>query len=266
MSEDPKHSPGWRVEPNFCSLRSNCCPCKNDYRAPCVDEMARWSALSSDLTGDADAWKFKKLVGRAQQLQAWGGQAHHALCVASVTKEITKVEEIKPTLEVTVWCVNKADNMIALPVWPMTINWYGKFAKSSGGDVTWAALVANTPRPPFKALAQHDYDHNLYNERLNKSLEEITKNVKRSKKKHEETSADLVASLERKRKRQLVSMQGRTTHEGWFNGFLGKPDWYKPFSMVESGQTERAFPAVGDENWEGSFKGLVKVFTKLGIG
>jgi len=40
--------------------------------------------------------------------------------------------------------------------------------------------------------------------------------------KHEETSADLVASLERKRKRQLVSMQGRTTHEVWFNGFLGK--------------------------------------------
>ena len=39
--------------------------------------------------------------------------------------------------------------------------------------------------------------------------------------KHEETSADLVASLERKRKRQLVSMQGRTTHEGWLKLGIG---------------------------------------------
>lgn len=264
-----KHSEGDRVEPNFCSKRADVCPCGNAYRAPCAGEMAAWSALSATLKGDpaaAEAWMFKKLVGKKQELQTWGGQAHHALCVASVTKAITKFDHIKPTLEVTVWCVNKADNMIALPVFPMTINWYGKFGKTAGGAVTWAALVANTPRPPFKALAQHDYDHNLYNDRLDKSLEQIAKNAKRSGKKHEETSADLVASLERKRKRQLVSMQGRRTHEGWLHGILGKKDWYKPFSMVESGQTEKAFPMVGDEDWAGKFRGLVKVFTKLGIG
>lgn len=268
MADDfeSQHSEGWRVEPNFCSKRSNRCPCGNDYRAPCKGEMAVWSAVSFELTGDANAWKFPKLVGSRERRQAWGGQAHHALCVASVTGAITKVEELKPTLEVTEWCVNKADNMIALPVWPMTINWYGKFGNASGGEVTWEALVARTPRPPFKGLAQHDYDHNLYNERLDKSLVEIANNAKRSRKAHKDTSADLVAALERKRARQLVSLKGRTTHEGWCHGFLGKADWYKPFSMVESGQTERAFPAVGDANWSGSFEGLVKVFTKLEIG
>jgi len=261
------HTEGAKVGA-FCSKRAEgACTCGNRYKKPCKAEMSKWDGVVTALGMKAGAWKYKKLVGNDNpRVQSWGGQAHHALCVASVTGEITTCEALKPTLEVTEWCVNKLDNMIALPMWPMTISWYGNFAKqNAAAPVAWSANAQSAVvAPPFVGLAQHDYDHGLYNGQVNKELCKIANHAKRSIKSHKETAADLLAALENVRETFRESLQGRATDDGWFKGMAGNdPGWWKAFSMVGEAGTERAFPAPNDDKWAEAFKGLFEAFTKL---
>ncbi len=257
------HTDGGRVEPNFCSKRAEgACPCGNNYKTPCKGEMKAWSASVAAQGLAANAWKYLKLVGSSGRLQRWGGQAHHALCIASVTGQITTVVELESTLKVTKWCVNKADNMIALPMWPMTICWYGTFAKNAADEVNWIAKAkAQTAGPPFAGLAQHDYDHGLYNDQVDKALTKIANAAKRSKKKHEETAADLLGALEAERGKFRAKLTGRATHDAWFKGMADDADWWHAFSMVGKAGSTRAFPAPADPKWFEAFEGLLKAFT-----
>lgn len=272
MAESGGHTDGGRVDPNFCSLRSEsaCKPCGNNYKTPCKSEMRAWTASVVSQGMDKNAWKYKKAVGEAQRVQNWGGQAHHILCIASVTGKITTVALLERILKVTKWCVNDPANMIALPMWPMTISWYGTFKKGRGG-VSWVTTAkAAAKKPPFEGLVQHDYDHDKYNEKVDRALVEVANRAKRGKKGHEKTtSTQLVTDLTTAQDNFRKSLTGRSTHDSWFNGLAGgevNANWWHAFSMVGASGRKRAFPAPGDKDWSDAFDGLFRAFTKhLGI-
>lgn len=262
MSEDnpDSHSDGARKE-QFCSERAEKCTCDkgNRYKSPCKSQASDWS---EDDAGAKVKWKYPKLVGT--RVQNWGHQAHHTLCVASVTGEVTVKVEIEEIVKKTVWCVNEKPNMIALPVWPMTINWYFSFQGAGGAvlasPVAKAASAVEASPPPFEGLAQHDYDHDKYNTKVNKALNELVEKVKTKKEKHQEAVDTLLGGLESARGRFLGQLQGRTTHASWLSGMNGGKSWYKEFSMVRASGTPRAFPAPNNDAFAYTFEKLVEAY------
>src|SRR5262249_20895193 len=128
----------------FCSLRKD--PCDHfSYTAPCKAQAAGW-----------DKYPQKYKSGAIERSH----EAHHVACVAAVTGIITKNDGIAKVVENTKWCVNKPDNMIALPMWGHTFCWYvdlatGDMHQEKVGD----KFVSTVDPPPFVNLTQHNYDH-----------------------------------------------------------------------------------------------------------
>ncbi|MET0391344.1 MAG: hypothetical protein ABW321_35550 [Polyangiales bacterium] len=257
-----KHSEGLKVG-KFCSERSEKCTCGNRYKSPCTSQMTQWSKTTKSLGLKRTDWKLPKLVGRDDRLQQWGGQAHHTLCVASVTGKITAQPELEPTLNVTEWCVNHKENMLALPIWPLTVRWYSTMRLENSEVVHGfkARTVAQTP--PFVGLAQHDYDHNLYNRDVDSAMKEIADDAKKQGDKHEETAATIKAKLDSSRDAFKGTLQGRTTDEAWFQGLNGTETWWEEFSMVGAAGVERAFPSREDSTWSEMIQKMLDAFTKL---
>ena len=150
---------------------------------------------------------------------------------------MTREASLELIVRATKWCVNDAENMIALPLWPHTFQWYVKFNK------TGYLYRTTLDEPPFKNLAMHDYDHDQYNKDVSEALKSAVNKVKAKKKKHKEAVATLVSQLNAVVSKYRGTLTGRGTHRAWLAGLSGSSDWYKAFSLSKTSPTPKAFPA-----------------------
>lgn len=254
MSGEESHTKG-KLEGQFCSQRKDKCDCPtgsgNKYKDVCkgLDWGKYPQKYTSTIKNLAD-----KAIGKLFEARRRAPEAHHIACVASVTKIVTTNTEILDVVHNTGWCVNKKDNMIALPMWPLTIEWYCKLSILSPLrpeilEVT-NGLYSMTPaaEPPFANLAQHDYDHAVYIEEVDMALEEVVDQVQ-GVEGHKKQSETLVGALNGVVSRFQTALETRGqrvggTHAAWNLGMnFRDSNWYLPFSMADDGNVDvREFP------------------------
>lgn len=193
----------------------------------------------------------------------WEYQAHHVLCVASVTQYVSADTKIKKIVEQTPWCINRENNMIAMPPY------FGTIFKMY---FAWLSLPAVSGKPPFADIPIHGYDHNSkegYKNDIDTEMRAIAGRAAKSQAKHEVTSATLQGELDAYRDRMKPALKkrgerGQGTHVEWMKVYAGEKavdsDWYIPFSMADDGCIEkRTFPlARGSKAVEDKVKELVK--------
>jgi hypothetical protein len=255
MSDDEGggHTKG-KLEGQFCSQRKDKCDCPtgkgNKYKSVC--KGLDWGKYPQNYTSTIKNLA-GKAIGKLFGARRRGPEAHHIACVASVTKIITTNTDIIDVVRNTGWCVNKKDNMIALPMWALTIEWYCKLcAISRHAEILTVAngqaLMSPATKPPFQDRPQHDYDHAKYIEEVDKALISVVNKVKGvtgHEKQAEELAAalnDVISDFQGYLKERGARVGG--THEAWNLGMNSRnSDWYLPFSMADDGDAEkREFP------------------------
>jgi hypothetical protein len=258
MSED--HKRGDRIE-NFCTLpaRPPCktpepCPHSKDYREACKPKP-EWQRP-----------KFRRLIkytSKPWKTQNYPYEAHHLLCVGSVTDHILGDAKIRSIIEQTTWCINGEINMKAMPLWGHTIQHYCdledvkytyKVKDSRVGpwaqviEPTQVRFLENAAKPDFADIPMHNFGHNSkkgYKYEVDVRLQNVAGKIARAQKNHEEKIEELKErldtlsqqfkkKLEERGIRKVGTHGARGTHEGWQIGLKErKPStgWYKPFSM-----------------------------------
>ena len=192
-------------------------------------------------------YTFKRLIRRATGTISFSKtfEAHHLLCVASVSSEIVSAPGIDGVIRETVWCINATANMYAMPLWGHTVKYYCQITAIGG------SLIASlTLPPPFANVPQHDYDHNCslgYTYEVEQKLKGVADAVEEAE--HEITPKDIAGLLNSKSAEFKSTLQARGsrnggTHAGWN---FGKKDptsrWYIPFSMASEGcLTAKGYP------------------------
>jgi hypothetical protein len=175
---------------------------------------------------------------------SWGKpyQAHHLLPVACVKRSIIKVagkdpdpeKNIKGVLKGTDWCVNRVKNMMGMPIWGDTLEYY---CKQHRGLKTLQLPVG----PLFKDIPQHLVEHTKYSDEIDGRLSTALEGWKASNKVHELKEKNIAQCLNRLSgfmQRQLKK-RGHGTHTAWKRAVKaysnGKEyvNWYKPFSMAQ---------------------------------
>lgn len=254
MSEDESHTKG-AVEGQFCSQRKDTCDCPtgsgNKYKDVCKDiDWGKYPQNYTESIKDAA----KNILGKLYTARRRAPEAHHIACVAAVTKIITKNTDIQSVVENTPWCVNKPGNLIALPMWAHTVEWYCKLSiitptrpeilEEIDGKYSMTPRVA----PPFANLPQHDYDHSAYIEEVDSALESLVETVK-GVEGHKNQEKALESELNRLVSDFKTALQDRGqrvggTHAAWNLGMnFRDSEWYMPFSMANDGEVEaREFP------------------------
>jgi len=178
---------------------------------------------------------------------SWEYQAHHVLCVASVTEHLSANTKITPILLLTDWCINTEENMLAMPPYFSTMIKY--YADWFGDDEDIAP-------PPFDKIPIHGFGHPAYKLEIDKQMKSIAKDAEETKEKHEAASGTLKAALDNYRNRMKTRLQKRGkrgannkgTHFEWMKAYSGDPsdDWYMSFSMADDDDVEeRDFPMTG---------------------
>lgn len=166
-------------------------------------------------------------------------EAHHILCAASIGTLIIDADNKKVSgiVEDTEWCINTGKNMLGMPLWGHTVQWYCNVSEKTLGSAKRGA-------PPFADLPQHDWDHTgtgAYQSEVNDALSKIVKDL--SKTGHDATTGDLAGTLDRlstKFKKELKSRGAARgtppgTHAAWSNGRNApSSQWYLPFSMAST--------------------------------
>jgi hypothetical protein len=183
-------------------------------------------------------------------------EAHHILCIASVTEHIVGYSNIKPIVENTSWCINAKPNMMPMPLWGHTIQHYCDVGATGAAKNALAALTAEDEPPPFQNIPMHDYDHNSSKGYKKADVDaaciKLAQRLEESKKSHEDKTKELASELDELSKKlgKLLSMRGAArcggTHAAWKKG-IKQPnsDWYLPFSMASSGAADkRSFPST----------------------
>lgn len=174
--------------------------------------------------------------------QSWPHQAHHVLCVASVTQYIStgvKIEVVKQTD----WCINTEENMLAMPTWKTLMEYYARQLRQSDLAV----------EPEFKDIPLHTYNHNSkngYKWEIDTEMQSIAKKANKATAKHKVSSENLKKDLDSYRDDMqdiLVDRGEREdgSHIEWLRGYAGRPSakWYLPFSMADDDNVEpRSFP------------------------
>lgn len=199
-------------------------------------------------------------------------EAHHLLCVASVTEFLAKKSNLQTVIKQTKWCINAKKNMFAMPLWGHTIKYYCDIEtrRMKIDD----RIRKRKEGPPFKNIPHHDYDHNAtggYKDEIDKAIQKLANQVDEQKDKHRQAIKNL--------KRQLNSLSGKFkaelnrrgrrrggTQNAWKNGRQDS-DWYEPFSMADDGKVNpKAFPLSSstDEWVANKIQSLVKAFGRWG--
>ena len=253
--ESQSHSDGVKIN-KFCALRKNNCG-HNKYQENCKPSE-NWGKYPQQYTGSVKDKVTKKIISKFKDARRRSYEAHHVVCVASVTGIIAKNDTIRDVVKNTKWCVNYKPNMIALPLWAHTIQWYCHFSKASplhpeimNTEVGSNYRMSIAPAPPFKDLPQHDYDHACYIDEIEKELADVVKELHEIAGKHEDQKKMLKDELERivnKYKQELQTRGQRSggTHAAWNWGMnISDSPWYLPFSMAKDGEVdERIFPTM----------------------
>lgn len=232
-----------KIKDEFCAVAADGkCGCtgaggNKDYKEECKPSPA-WKA-SDDFTWD------NKKTGQRQQSYA----PHHIVCVASVGKLIVDAsgKKVDGIVRATVWCVNTAKNMIAMPLWGHTVQWYCNVDEE-------ALKSANRGAPSFADIPQHDWDHTgkgCYQKELEDLIIKLVKDMKQAG--HNAATSDLAGELNDLSDdfRDLLETRGKRgspkgTHNGWKNGRADpKSKWYLPFSMAaDAAAARKGFPKL----------------------
>jgi len=176
---------------------------------------------------------------------SWQYQAHHVLCVASVTQYLSVDKDIKPIVELTDWCINTAENMLAMPTYMGEIAKYYEGQLASGGDL-------NSP-PGFAGIPVHGYGHGGekgYKSEIDDYMVKLAKATAKSKEAHKDAAGTLAGQLNTYRNKMKPDLKargtrGKGTHQEWIDAFSGNPSaqWYMPFSMaLDANVVPRTFP------------------------
>jgi hypothetical protein len=199
---------------------------KNDFcaRVPCEDND--YIKICDPGWPNENRWKFaQKTRGGKAGLRNY--EAHHILCWSPVAKVFFEDEVTKEIIEGTKWCVNNKANMVALPLWGHTVQWYS----------------ASDGPPPFANLPQHDRDHNCKGGYTSEVLDELVafaNKLKKAKEAHKLPPPEKIAgSLNTKSHvfRGNLALRGIRppgTHIAFTDGEKF-PLWYLPFSMAVDG-------------------------------
>jgi hypothetical protein len=230
-------------EGKFCTAPAdkNCDKCPgpatggDNYREVC--KPANWGDYKLTKLKDGEPAKF-------------GYEAHHIVCVSPTTEGLLGDPKIRGAVEQTEWCINQKKNMVALPLWGHTVQWYCQIDEH-GGKINPAVGP-----PPFANNPQHDIDHNSkmgYTWEVKQEIEKVKQQVE--DKDHEVEGQGLAAKLNTlsdEFRQKLVERGMRATSEGtgtdaaWRAAQKDPPDpkWSHPFSMAsDSRVTDMAFPA-----------------------
>jgi hypothetical protein len=156
-----------------------------------------------------------------------------------VKSEIDSKGAIKGVIEFTKWCINAKKNMLGMPTWGDTVQYYCAHIKFS------ANLRSE---PGFSDIPQHLVDHDLYNEEVRGHLRTLT--ISWDMQPHQVTSDDIAGDLDGLSEVMETELDARGirnggTHSCWKaavknNGIYA--NWYEPFSMAEAPR-EKPFPA-----------------------
>jgi hypothetical protein len=182
-------------------------------------------------------------------------EAHHVLCVASVTGLLSSKDSIRKSLEQTTWCINAGRNMLAMPEFAHSITWYGNVARRT--------ITPNEPPPLFQNLPSHDWDHDSYQDEVEADLRSIADKVEKAG--HGFSPGNLKADLNALSSKYKAQLRDRGlreggTHAAFLNG-IDDPDgtWFFPFSMASDGAiTSKSFPV---RNWDDEVGSLLDKLT-----
>lgn len=223
---------------DFCAVAAqpSCgCSIDADYVAVCKPAWANYSFV-------------RKIRGVGKRPKVF--EAHHILCAASVGTLIVDAsgKGVATIVGDTEWCINTKKNMLGMPLWGHTVQWYCNVPDKTLGS-------ANRGAPPFADLPQHDWDHTgkgAYQSEVDDELRKIVKDLKQAG--HDATTFDLAGALDdlSKHFKQELKDRGATrgspkgTHEAWANGRKAPTSqWYLPFSMASTGcVTGKGYPKL----------------------
>lgn len=194
---------------------------------------------------------------------SWTYQAHHVLCVASVTQYLSVDKDIKPIVEQTDWCINTTENMLAMPTYMGEIARYYEGQLASGADLNAA--------PGFADIPVHGYGHGGekgYKSEIDAYMVKLAKAAAKSKEAHKDAAATLAGQLNSYRNTMKPLLKGRGkrgkgTHQEWLDAFSGNPSakWYMPFSMADDANVKaRTFPGYSKATMD-KVKALVNNLT-----
>lgn len=229
---------------NFCSVpaKPKCgdCPGSKDYIEVCKPPDWFGHTFLRAVNAKKGAFSFDKKY-----------EAHHIVCVAPVTSELTSNSAIEGVIAQTRWCINNAGNMIAMPLWGHTVKWYCEITAAGG------VIKDSATEPLFANIPQHDWDHNIkegYTWEVLEDCKKLAKQVEQAG--HKIKGENLQAALDRlagKFKGLLDARGGRSggTHAAWRKGQDDpESDWCHPFSMASTSRiTRKGFPVRNfDEN------------------
>ncbi|HLU46459.1 MAG TPA: hypothetical protein VK116_00195 [Planctomycetota bacterium] len=244
-------------KPLFCAVRAEKCECPNQYRDNAFDGVP-WATITFPRV--LHFKKAKKILKIEKK-----PEAHHLVCVGSVTKYICGDVRIAAIVRETKWCVNDKPNMLALPLWGHTVQHYCSFTPAADGIK--AALkdskeIDDAGAPDFQNWPQHDVDHNgklSYKWEVDENLRDLANGIARrlKKKDHGLTPDNVKRALDAVagKYRKLLTKRGKGTHDAWKAGEeqardASKTDgekWYLPFSMAAPANAEkRTFPGRFD--------------------
>jgi hypothetical protein len=216
----------------FCAVPGTPCECGHDYIEIC---NPGWGSFT-----------FERLIRLQLKTISFGKkyEAHHVLCVSSVSKELVANENIDRIIRETQWCINDKPNMMAMPLWGHTVKWYCSIT-ASGGSVNVAQ-----PPPPFADIPQHDWDHNCklgYRHETDEAMKGVAKDVQEAG--HDFTGQNLKSLLDSLSEEFQTTLKTRGernlgTDTSWKQGSQDPTSrWYEPFSMASTANlTEKGFP------------------------
>lgn len=223
---------------DFCAVAAqpSCgCSIDADYVAVCKPSWANYSFV-------------RNIRGVGKRPKVF--EAHHVLCAASVGTLIVDAsgKGVSKIVGDTEWCINTEKNMLAMPLWGHTVQWYCNVPATTLGAASLGA-------PPFADLPQHDWDHigiGGYKGEVDDELNKIVKNLKQAG--HDATTFDLAGKLDflsgdfkqKLKDRGATRGSPKGTHAAWSNGRKAPTSqWYLPFSMASTGSvTGKGYPKL----------------------
>jgi len=239
MADKDKHDPIGQIK-DFCPVPGTPCKCPeaNNYQDNCEPSWASGWRFAMGTTGKSEG----------------GWQAHHVLsisCVNWLPDETEKREALQRVLEVTVWCINNKDNMLAMPMFGMTIMHYTDVMNDR-------YYIVDFPSPPFRNIPQHDFEHNTtggYCTEVKDDIAALWGQIAKAAKKHIKSKSGIQGRLNTLSDKWQGILETRGmrlggTHKGWKKGMASpESNWYLPFSMASDAHADtRYFPATG-ESW-----------------
>jgi hypothetical protein len=188
----------------------------------------------------------------------WPSQAHHLLPCSCVNAEILGKHGIQGVLRSTTWCINAKANMLGMPTWGHTVQWYCVIQLSTA---TFRFMSAARGAPPWENLPQHLVDHDLYNVEVSGRLRSVA--IGWEVQDHKVKANEIAGDLKGLSDTMLTDLKERGernggTHSCWMEAKRTQgqhPGWYEPFSMSDTPR-EKPFPGRVSDTIESIIKRL----------